>query len=412
MKILSKFFAVLSNCIFAFYSLFWRKDSSIVLFGAWFGERFADTSRYLFQFLSGNKEKYGLTHVIWMTRKKSIIESLSRMGYEVCDLNSREAVYWHKKARYHIICNAAYDMDNIKGDILGQYSYRSVKVNLWHGVMPIKGVGLADNVNKIKKEKHPVLFSLKLRLIKKCSFYRKIVNGKGGWGDCYYLSTTPAGTCSMMKFFGLPHKNYIEHGNPRMNDEFILLEEEKQIIETIKSFKKSIIYLPTFRSKSSSFDYTVEATKIKRCLEDDILLITKPHSAGNSFDNHYGLKDNILSLNPDFDINTILKYIDALITDYSSVAADAMAYFKPIIYYVPDYEEYLRNDRGFLFEPETVMCGDVTKSVDELSVSIRKILKYNGNFTPDAKYLSVRNEYWGAKQSLEELWNYISQINR
>ena len=32
-------------------SLMWKRDDSIVLIGAWFGNKFADNSRYLFQML-------------------------------------------------------------------------------------------------------------------------------------------------------------------------------------------------------------------------------------------------------------------------------------------------------------------------------------------------------------------------
>ena len=46
-----------SNLKYLLSSLFWLKDKRIILFGGWFGERFADNTRFLFQYLSDNKKK-------------------------------------------------------------------------------------------------------------------------------------------------------------------------------------------------------------------------------------------------------------------------------------------------------------------------------------------------------------------
>ena len=63
-------------------SLMWKRDDSIVLIGAWFGNKFADNSRYLFQYLDKNKEELGLTHVVWVTRNKDTYSILKNMNYE------------------------------------------------------------------------------------------------------------------------------------------------------------------------------------------------------------------------------------------------------------------------------------------------------------------------------------------
>ena len=83
------------------------RDNSIVLIGAWFGNRFADNSRYLFQYLSENKVALGLTHVIWVTRSSSVCKTIRQMGYECYMMDSEESIAYHKKAGIHIICNSA-----------------------------------------------------------------------------------------------------------------------------------------------------------------------------------------------------------------------------------------------------------------------------------------------------------------
>jgi hypothetical protein len=72
------------------------RDKAIVLMGAWFGNRFADNSRYLFQYLSENKEKLGLKHVVWVTRSEMLQKELEEMGYEAYMMDSDESLYYHK----------------------------------------------------------------------------------------------------------------------------------------------------------------------------------------------------------------------------------------------------------------------------------------------------------------------------
>ncbi len=47
------------------------------------GEKFADNSRFLFQYLHQEKQELLLKRVIWVTRNKNLKDELSEMGYEV-----------------------------------------------------------------------------------------------------------------------------------------------------------------------------------------------------------------------------------------------------------------------------------------------------------------------------------------
>ena len=80
---MKKLIFLLKNVKDWFNSIFYHRDPSIVLFGAWFGERFADNSRNLYQYLFTNKEQYGLSHVVWVTRSADIMKEMLNMGYEV-----------------------------------------------------------------------------------------------------------------------------------------------------------------------------------------------------------------------------------------------------------------------------------------------------------------------------------------
>ncbi|MEG0834717.1 MAG: CDP-glycerol glycerophosphotransferase family protein [Christensenellaceae bacterium] len=386
----------------------WKRDDCVVLFGAWFGERYADTSRYLYQFLSDNKEKYGLTRVVWATRSEVVRTEITNLGYEAYLLDSEESIRYHQIAGTHIICNMADTGDLYSGDLMGQYSYGARKVNLWHGVMPMKGVASASNEYKAKKKASPIRCRIQEFLIGQSKIYRSFVNTHGGWGDCYYLSVTPAGTDILRQFFMLPQNHFIETGNPRVCGQVSYTDREKQFVEILKDYNKVILYLPTFRDPNSSFDYSHVAEPTQPFLrKENALWVQKAHSAASSATYSYQKEGNIVYLSSDFDINSIMQDITLLVTDFSSVAADAMYYYKPIIYYMPDYEEYLSKDRGFVIDPETVMMGSKAFNLDELQEKMGGLL--NSTFLPDKKYEDTRFRFWGPDKTMDEIWIDIAR---
>lgn len=402
-KVNQRFGLIKDNIPMAIRSIGWKRDKSIVLLGGWFGTRFADNSRFLYQYLSDNKEHYGLSHVVWVTRSENDYQEISKLGYEVYMMDSEESIRYHKKAGYHIICNAAGSNDNLGSDILTEYSWGAVRINLWHGVMPMKGVSMASTAYLNAKKNNAVLYAIKENM-NKISFIRKLVQLPGGWGDCYYLSCTPAGTEIMKKFFDLPKSHYIETALPRFNASLNLTDEEKSVVNTIRKYKKNVLYLPTFRS-NGEYDYYEAYQSVEKYLRDNnILWIQKLHSAvSNKTQNKKG--NNILDLPASFDVNVIFPYVDLLITDYSSVAADAMNFYKPIVYYVPDFSDYAIGDRGFMLNPLDVMCGLKVEEAEKLRDALATTL--DNPFSPDNKYQSVRHKYIGESTSMGEIWKTL-----
>jgi CDP-glycerol glycerophosphotransferase len=114
------------NLVTIFLNLFVRKDSKVIVVGGWFGKRFADNSRYFFLYLNKHKAVYGLDKIIWITRSDEIYDMLQREGFDVAKAWSLKSIYFHLKAKYHVI-------DQYNDDINGYFSFGSVRINLWHG---------------------------------------------------------------------------------------------------------------------------------------------------------------------------------------------------------------------------------------------------------------------------------------
>ncbi len=383
-----------------------NRDYSIVLFGAWFGNRFADNSRYLFQYLSENKNNLGLTHVVWVTRSDNVYFTLNQMGYECYLMDSEKSIYYHKIAGIHIVCNSA---ELVNGDILPQYSTGAVKINLWHGLGGIKGVEFASKQYEIAKKVHPIKYSLK-EFLNRRSMYRKYAIRYGGWGDCLYLSTTPFQTNIFKKYFYRDTSHFIEAGYPRNLPCLRFTPEELNVIDMIRNKKNIILYLPTFRENSNNYQTPLDNLEVKELVQsEDFYWIEKKHNftgaSGTVVDDH------ILKLDSSFDICTILPFVDLVVTDYSSVSWDALYYNIPVFFYIPDFEKYESDDRGFVLPKEEFLIGQTAKTTDELK---KLLIKYKNNYhsSINCDYNFKKMKYWGEEKSFEQIWREIySYIN-
>lgn len=394
---------LIANFRYLIKSSFYARDDRIILFGSWFGCNFADTSRCLYQYLSKNKEKYALKHVVWVTRNTMLYQELKLKGYEIYMIESPESFYYHKKAGIHIISNVGWSSDKFEGDIMGEYSYGAKKLNLWHGVCPVKKVGKSSNtIQRIIKSPYRRIRTI----MEKNTICRKLTFGKGGWGDAYYLTTTPDGTNIMRDMFGnLTKKHCIETGNPRVCGYLEYLDNEKKIIEKIKKYDKVILYLPTFR-EYNDYDFSHFSDIFCKCmLNSNILLIQKLHKASmEKFMPCHA--ENITILEDSVDITAIIPYVDLVVTDYSSVFADAIYYERPLLFYIPDLQKYENGDNGLRDDFYTVSQGLTAKNDYELEIMLKKQLS-DDVYIPIEKYKEIKDKYWGKINNYDTVWQDI-----
>ena len=89
--------------------------------------------------------------------------------------------------------------------------------------------------------------------------------------------------------------------------------------------------------------------------------------------------DGFKFISYDFDLNSILESCDVLITDYSGVMFDFLYLDRPIILYVPDYDEFKKNN-GFVFDPVKNNFSNVAYNLNQLNENINKYFINNLNF--------------------------------
>lgn len=160
--------------------------------------------------------------------------------------------------------------------------------------------------------------------------------------------------------------------------------------DRIAEYDNIIFFVPSFRANSSSHAGKFYSENVFRLDDYDhlkwndfleknnIALVYKLHPIeqtalkGVSFEmgSHcYELTDEMLFYS-DVRYNEILNAFDILISDYSSIVFDYLLLDRPVIYLVPDYEEYQKS-KGFVFHNiEYYMPGEKVKCFHQLLKSI------------------------------------------
>ena len=208
-------------------SIFFPRNSNILVFGDRSGDRFSENSRYLFQFFSKNLKK---KRCIWLTKKNSIYKLLNKSGYECFLNNSFYGIYYGFRARWHIFNYSPQDTS----------VYTSIganHLNLWTGVQ----------IKKLKRFKysnrdfffkfHIKIFHEKIFSLSNSSHYKFVQEHYNKKEYNHLLSNFP--------------KELIFN---KKNKSFILGKEKKKIINKITRYKGKIIgYFPTWRDDGREF---------------------------------------------------------------------------------------------------------------------------------------------------------------
>lgn len=115
--------------------------------------------------------------------------------------------------------------------------------------------------------------------------------------------------------------------------------------------KKIVLWAPTFRGNAAE-PYVVGEEEVTRaCKEMDYYLIKKLHPHMDDPDDTGIPSERLFAV------------ADLLITDYSSIVFDYLAYNKPFVFFAPDLEKF-KEERGFYVDYEsfpTTIAKDITQ---------------------------------------------------
>ncbi len=317
------------------------RDKHIWLFGSWFGKKYSDNSRALYEYVLKNEP--GIKPV-WITHSKEIYRKLSDEGKPVKMSNSPGGILTCLRAGIVFI-------NNTPEEINAKFINGAYTVWLWHGV-GLKHI-MADEERFLWKH-YSAFKKLKVRINRFLFPYRDKPKKDS------VLNTGDFFSGFFMSGFEVNKDQIWVDGYPR--NDYLFFSEEENIISKYRTLfptAKFIIYMPTHRllaRKGVPFNgfegFGFNKEQFFRLLENkDYVFFNKGHFCDADADINIKNERFVNLTDSDFDnLYLLIKDMDILITDFSSVYFDFLLTSKPIILAPFDYDEYVTKERTLQFD--------------------------------------------------------------
>lgn len=360
------------------------KDENLWVFGAWFGEKYADNSKYLFEYVN---DKHPDIKAVWLTKSYDTLNLINKKGYEAYMMNSLRGYKLCFRASKGILSTGIYDL-------IPCACGRMKIIQLWHGT-PLKKIVFDEEVTANES---------KLLINKLISLIFPYDRRKEFNKNNMYISTSDEVKNKLSSAFRVPKQNVKITGYPRndFSDSSAETPIKQRILKLKDEGKKIGIYMPTHRKSGqhNSTNLLVGNIEYINSLLKNIntVLLVKVHFYGLDTETiHAYQPDRIIFLkDEDFeqDIYKIIPLTDYLITDYSSVYFDYLLLNKPIIFAPFDIDDYLAEDRKFYYDYEKVTPGPKAKNWDEVITCIEESMNHPNKYKEDRDKINrIFNEY-------------------
>jgi CDP-glycerol glycerophosphotransferase (TagB/SpsB family) len=192
-----------------------------------------------------------------------------------------------------------------------------------------------------------------------------------------------------------------EEGYPR-ND--VLWSQDADTIRKILGIedgRKVVLYSPTWRETQQQMVDFFDPKWLAAQLGDNFTLLVRGHAKTVRYPKNVET-DTVIDVTTYPDIGELFLISDILITDYSSSMFDFSNTGKPMIFFVPDIEQY-RDTRGVYFDLFAKAPGAVVKSAKELPGAV--IDSGKGSELFSEKYSSWQAEFnpWDGRDAGERV---------
>lgn len=345
------------------YAEFYNKckvNENVILYEAFFGRGVICNVNGLFQAFMKRKDFNLYTHV-WVLDD---FEGNARIVEDYKQYKNVIFVEFLSNEYLKYLASAKYLINNVTFPPYFTKKKEQVYLNTWHGI-PLKTLGY-DQVNGSVEVANTIRnFLCADYLLSPCSYQTEIYK-------------------KAFKLEGIYEGKIIEEGQPR--NDLSLTGDRKEILEKMRRNgvevhpdKKIILYAPTWKGQryanpTIDIDEYYDFIRVmeKQVSLDEYQILVKPHQLVYQYIKNDGRMTGQF-VPAILDANEVLSVTDILISDYSSIYFDFMVTGRPILFYIPDVDEY-KNYRGLYF-PMDELPGPYTKTLSELPVWIADIYK-------------------------------------
>ena len=286
-------------------------------------------------------------------------------------------------------------------------------VNLWHG----SGVKAHDYYDHNLNPRHVIKLKKYFDLVDLMCVH--------SLDDRFKLSAMLHYDLRKMYVTGQPRLDYVTNSDGKKKVTELFGED-------INRYEKLIFFAPSYRSNMSCHAGKIYSENIFRLddfdnkaldeflVKNNAAIIYKLHPieqtafAGRIFsmsEHCYELTDATL-FEHDIRYDEVLSAFDVMISDYSSIVYDYLLLNRPVVYLLPDYEEY-KNAKGFVFSNiDAFMPGEKAYTFSELLIALGNAFE-EPNLYEDARKNVILNRFdYTDGKSAERCYNQIMNFNK
>lgn len=344
------------------YAIGWAvpRRPDLWVFGAWFGGRFSDNCRFVFEHVRGSSPEL---RAVWLARDDAVVEQVRRAGGEAYRADSLRGLWLTCRAALAVVSSGPDDVNRLGLS-------RTKCLQLWHGT-PLKKIKYDDTIGENERVSRP-------RALLKAAWRRVFPFEE----ERYAALIAPSDSirARMASAFRMPTERVHVTGWPRAD---VILGAPARI-DALDEARRAhpgvrfVLYAPTFRRGTTADDLfrglDPEQLDAMLAAANAVLLVRL----------HYVQRASVAATTPlarakrvlwlgdaeVADINMLLPHVDVLVTDYSSVYFDYLLLDRPIVFTPFDLDSYLRAERGMYDDYARVTpgpkCGSWRQAIEEV----------------------------------------------
>jgi CDP-glycerol glycerophosphotransferase len=263
----------------------------------------------------------------------------------------------HESAEwYRLLHDAHFYLDNMHQPLYHRKPPHQIQIQTFHGY-PFKQMGLSHWTWQGRDKVH----------------IQSYLDRAKDWD--YLVSPATYGTKALCEEFGFEGK-VLEIGYPR--NDVLLSPEAPQIANLVRTRlgirpdQTVILYGPMFREiaqndfKASMVDF-LDIARLSSALGDAYVILVRGHAFNAAHvEARVGSHGSLIDVTEYPDIADLCLASDAAILDYSSLRFDYALTGKPMIFMVPDLEQYQETSRSSLFAYEPTAPGPLVRTTNEV----------------------------------------------
>jgi len=375
-------------------------NPNLVLFGAMDGGWYGDNSKYMFEFILKHAPE---VKAYWITKNRHVLKKLRKEGKPVALNYSIKGIYLLYRSRVALYTNSLLDISYERNLVPVDYQL----IALRHG-RSVKRVRFARKGHALPETE-------------------KILRKKEGEMIKYAISTSELVSQIQEECLHIGIEKHIITGYPRNDYLKDPLEEHRtQFLRFVSelNYEKVILYGPSWRhgrnpTKYFPFDDFDREKLISYLKTNKILLLIRPHmgdlnvkSEVSKFLTQLARSNDVIKLATHHyfpDVNTLLPFIDILVSDYSALYHDFLLLDKPMMFVPYDYDEF-KIQNGFLYDYYENLPGPKISTFKEFLEYTKIILTGQDPHKENRKALCSKIHTFNDNNSCQRVANLLTEI--